>query len=69
MQFASQTESYRGQYPHARFDIVERAGEAIGRMVVVPAANRLHRRFRPAAGPPCPRLGSAILAGDGAVRR
>ena len=36
MQFASQTASYRGQFPHARFDIVERAGAAIGRLVVDP---------------------------------
>jgi GNAT superfamily N-acetyltransferase len=34
MQFASQAASYRNQYPHARFDIVERDGRPIGRLVV-----------------------------------
>jgi RimJ/RimL family protein N-acetyltransferase len=34
MQFNSQTATYRAQYPAARFDIVERDGTPIGRLVV-----------------------------------
>jgi RimJ/RimL family protein N-acetyltransferase len=34
MQFLAQTSSYRTQYAHARFDIVEMAGAAVGRLVV-----------------------------------
>jgi ribosomal protein S18 acetylase RimI-like enzyme len=34
MQFASQSATYRGQFPTARFDIIERDGEPIGRMVI-----------------------------------
>jgi RimJ/RimL family protein N-acetyltransferase len=34
MQFNSQTATYRAEYPAARFDIVERAGAPIGRLVV-----------------------------------
>jgi RimJ/RimL family protein N-acetyltransferase len=34
MQFLAQTNSYKAQYPHARFDIVETAGAPIGRLVV-----------------------------------
>jgi GNAT superfamily N-acetyltransferase len=34
MQFASQAASYRSHYPHARFDIIERHGRPIGRLVV-----------------------------------
>jgi len=34
MQFASQTQTYRAQFPHARFDIVEWHGAPIGRIVV-----------------------------------
>lgn len=36
MQFDSQTATYRSQHPQARFDIVERRGEPIGRLVVDP---------------------------------
>ncbi len=36
MQFVSQTATYRGQFPQARFDIVERNAEPIGRLVVDP---------------------------------
>jgi len=39
MQFGSQTTTYRGQYPDARFDIVERDGEPIGRLIVDTANN------------------------------
>jgi RimJ/RimL family protein N-acetyltransferase len=34
MQFDSQTATYRAQYPHARFDIVEQDGAPIGRLIV-----------------------------------
>jgi N-acetylglutamate synthase-like GNAT family acetyltransferase len=34
MLFASQTETYRRQFPRARFDIIEREGTPIGRLVV-----------------------------------
>jgi RimJ/RimL family protein N-acetyltransferase len=34
MQFNSQTVTYRAQYPAARFDIVERDGAPIGRLIV-----------------------------------
>lgn len=34
MQFAAQTKSYRAGFPDARFDILERAGAPVGRMVV-----------------------------------
>lgn len=34
MQFKSQATSYRAQYPHARFDILEREGTPFGRLVV-----------------------------------
>jgi RimJ/RimL family protein N-acetyltransferase len=33
MQFASQTATYRAQFPHARFDIVEQCGAPIGRLI------------------------------------
>lgn len=36
IQFNSQTATYRSQFPRARFDIVERNGEPIGRLVVDP---------------------------------
>jgi RimJ/RimL family protein N-acetyltransferase len=36
MQFTSQTASYRSQHSRARFDIVERDGEPIGRIVIDP---------------------------------
>jgi len=36
MQFQSQTATYRAQYPDARFDIIERGGTPIGRIVVDP---------------------------------
>ena len=39
MQFASQTATYRAQYPAARFDIVERDGVPVGRLVVDDAAD------------------------------
>jgi RimJ/RimL family protein N-acetyltransferase len=34
MQFASQTTTYRAQFPAARFDIIEQDGEPIGRIVI-----------------------------------
>jgi len=34
MQFASQTTSYRAQFPQARFDIIERDTTPIGRLIV-----------------------------------
>jgi ribosomal protein S18 acetylase RimI-like enzyme len=34
LQFRAQTMSYRAQFPHARFDIIELDGVAIGRIVV-----------------------------------
>jgi RimJ/RimL family protein N-acetyltransferase len=34
MQFASQSQTYRAQFPAARFDIVEQHGTSIGRIVV-----------------------------------
>jgi len=40
-QFRAQTVSYRGQFPGARFDIVELAGTPIGRIVVDRSADRL----------------------------
>lgn len=36
MQFASQTATYRAQFPAARFDIVEQGDEPIGRIVLDP---------------------------------
>lgn len=39
MQFASQTATYRQQYPAARFDIVERHGVPIGRIVIDPGTD------------------------------
>lgn len=33
-QFRSQTDTYRRQFPHARFDIIEREATPIGRLVV-----------------------------------
>jgi RimJ/RimL family protein N-acetyltransferase len=36
MQFNSQTATYRSQFPNARFDIIERNGNPIGRLVVDP---------------------------------
>ena len=41
-QFAAQTAAYRGQFPDARFDIVELDSRPVGRLVVARAANRLH---------------------------
>jgi RimJ/RimL family protein N-acetyltransferase len=63
MQLASQAATYRAQYPFARFDIIEQAGEPIGRIVIDPGteAGRIvdiallpQRRARG--------LGTAILA-------
>src|SRR5208282_5897639 len=34
MQFEARTASYRAQYPHARFDIVEDASVPIGRLIL-----------------------------------
>jgi ribosomal protein S18 acetylase RimI-like enzyme len=34
MQFAAQQRHYREQFPDARFDVIERAGESIGRLYV-----------------------------------
>jgi RimJ/RimL family protein N-acetyltransferase len=41
-QFHAQTVSYRNQFPHARFDIIELAGAPIGRIVVDRPGNMLH---------------------------
>jgi RimJ/RimL family protein N-acetyltransferase len=41
-QFHAQTVSYRTQFPHARFDIIEMAGEPIGRLVVDRPGPMLH---------------------------
>jgi RimJ/RimL family protein N-acetyltransferase len=63
LQFASQTATYRAQFPAARFDIIEQGGEPIGRIVIDPGteAGRIvdialspERRARG--------LGTAILA-------
>jgi len=63
LQFASQTATYRAQYPAARFDIIEQGGVPIGRIVIDPGieAGRIvdialtpERRTRG--------LGTAILA-------
>ena len=42
MQFNAQTSGYRGQYPGARYDIVELDGEPIGRVVRDYADGSLH---------------------------
>ena len=34
MQFQAQTAGYRGQFPDARFDVVEQEGSPIGRLIV-----------------------------------
>jgi ribosomal protein S18 acetylase RimI-like enzyme len=41
-QFQAQTVSYRGQFPQARFDIIELDGRPIGRIVVDRPGDRLH---------------------------
>ncbi len=41
-QFHAQTVSYRHQFPQARFDIIELAGEPIGRIVVNRSSAMLH---------------------------
>jgi ribosomal protein S18 acetylase RimI-like enzyme len=41
-QFQAQTVSYRAQFPHARFDIIELDGRPIGRIVVDRPGNQLH---------------------------
>jgi RimJ/RimL family protein N-acetyltransferase len=41
-QFHAQTVSYREQFPQARFDIIELAGQPIGRIVVDRPGDRLH---------------------------
>jgi ribosomal protein S18 acetylase RimI-like enzyme len=42
LQFRAQTMGYRAQFPHARFDIIELDGVAIGRIVVDRAGAALH---------------------------
>ncbi|MDN4056902.1 GNAT family N-acetyltransferase [Massilia sp. YIM B02769] len=42
MQFDAQQRHYRAYYPQVRFDIVERAGEAIGRLYVARHADAIH---------------------------
>ncbi len=42
LQFEAQTASYRTEFPDARFDIIELAGEPIGRIVVDRPGNMLH---------------------------
>jgi ribosomal protein S18 acetylase RimI-like enzyme len=39
MQLASQTATYRAQFPAARFDIIEQDGEPIGRIVIDPGTD------------------------------
>jgi ribosomal protein S18 acetylase RimI-like enzyme len=41
-QFHAQTVSYRTQFPQARFDIIELAGERVGRMVVDRPGTMVH---------------------------
>jgi ribosomal protein S18 acetylase RimI-like enzyme len=41
-QFHAQTVGYRGQFPQARFDIIELAGERIGRIVVDRSDTMMH---------------------------
>jgi len=41
-QFHAQTVGYRGQFPQARFDIIELAGERIGRIVVDRSGPMMH---------------------------
>ena len=41
-QFHAQTVGYRGQFPQARFDIIELAGERIGRIVVDRSGTMMH---------------------------
>jgi ribosomal protein S18 acetylase RimI-like enzyme len=41
-QFHAQTAGYRGQFPQARFDIIELAGERIGRIVVDRPGTMMH---------------------------
>lgn len=41
-QFEAQTTSYRAQFPKARFDIIELAGQSIGRIVVDRPGSMLH---------------------------
>ena len=63
MQFASQTATYRAQFPAARFDIIEQGDQPIGRIVIDPGSDvgRIVdiavMRERRARG-----LGTAILA-------
>jgi ribosomal protein S18 acetylase RimI-like enzyme len=42
MQFRAQTISYRGDFPRARFDIIELGGVPIGRIVVDRADSEVH---------------------------
>jgi ribosomal protein S18 acetylase RimI-like enzyme len=41
-QFHAQTTGYRGQFPHARFDIIELDGQRIGRIVVDRPGTMMH---------------------------
>ena len=41
-QFQAQTVSYAAEFPQARFDIIELAGQSIGRIVVDRPGDRLH---------------------------
>ena len=41
-QFHAQTTGYRGQFPQARFDIIELAGKCIGRIVVDRPGTMMH---------------------------
>jgi len=42
MQFDAQQRHYQARYPQARFDIVERAGEALGRLYTARRADAIH---------------------------
>jgi ribosomal protein S18 acetylase RimI-like enzyme len=42
LQFRAQTQGYHASHPHARFDIIERDGAAIGRIVVDRSAAFIH---------------------------
>jgi ribosomal protein S18 acetylase RimI-like enzyme len=41
-QFRAQTVGYRNEFPRARFDIIEHAGQPIGRIVVDRPGNMVH---------------------------
>lgn len=42
MQFRAQDHSYRAQFPNARFDVIERAGAPLGRLIVDRSERAIH---------------------------